>query len=127
MAPGSDVPDLILGTLLADAVESARLGLFVYDEHGRYLALNRRAADMLGYEREEILERDVADFTPAGLDRSVLLQTGRREGVRRVRRKDGSEIVTAFVVVPTRVSDMQFHLAVVWQLEPDDPRVRDAV
>lgn len=121
-----EMPDLILGSLIADAVEGARLGLFVYDEEGRYIAVNRAAAEMLGYPREELLRRDVGDFTSGGIDRSVLQVSARREGVRKLRRRDGTEIVAAFVVVPARVSSLAYHLAVVWQLEPDDPRVLDA-
>jgi PAS domain S-box-containing protein len=125
--PGRDVPDLVLGTLLADAVDSARLGLFVYDEHGKYIAVNRCGAELLGYDRDELMRRDVGDFTPAGMDRSVLQRPERREGVRRIRRKDGSETTVAFLVVPTDVSLLQFHLAVVWELDADDPRAAEAV
>jgi PAS domain S-box-containing protein len=121
------VPDLILGSMMADAAEGAGLGLFVYDETGKYIAVNRCAAAMLGYDRDELLELDVGDFTPGGLDRSLLYQTRRREGVRKLRRRDGTEFTAAFVVVPSQVSSMQFTLAVVWELEPDDPRAIDAV
>jgi PAS domain S-box-containing protein len=121
-----DLPDLILGSLLADAVESAGLGLFVYDEEGRYIAVNRCGAELLGYPRDELLRREVGEFTPGGLDRSVMQVSSRREGVRKIRRRDGSETVAAFVVVPARVSSLAYHLAVVWELEPDDPRALDA-
>jgi len=121
-----DLPDLILGSLLADALEGAKLGVFVYDEEGRYIAVNRAAAELLGYPRDELLRRDVGDFTPAGMDRSVLQVSARREGVRRLKRRDGTEVVAAFVVVPARVSSLAYHLAIVWQLEPDDPRALDA-
>jgi PAS domain S-box-containing protein len=121
-----DLPDLILGSLLADALEGAKLGVFVYDEEGRYIAVNRAAAELLGYPRDELLRRDVGDFTPGGMDRSVLQVSARREGVRRVKRRDGTEIVAAFVVVPARVSSLAYHLAIVWQIEPDDPRALDA-
>lgn len=121
-----DLPDLILGSLLADAVEGAKVGLFVYDEEGRYIAVNRCAADMLGYPRDELLRLDVGAFTDGGIDRSLLNESRRREGVRRIRRRDGSETVAAFVVVPARVSSLSYHLAVVWELEPGDPRALDA-
>ena len=124
--PRDEIPDLILGSLLADAVDGAGLGLFVYDEQGRYIAVNRAAAEMLGYPREELLRHDVGDFTQGGIDRSLLQVSDRREGVRRLRRRDGSEVAVAFVVVPACVSSLAYHLAVVWQLEPDDPRALDA-
>jgi hypothetical protein len=28
--------------------------------------------------------------------------------------------------VPTEVSSLRFHVAIVWELDPDDPRVPDA-
>lgn len=122
----TNVSDLVLGTLLADAVDRARVGIYVYDEDGRYVAVNRRGADLLGYAREELMDMDVGSFTPGGLDRSVLLRDNRREGVRKLRRRDGSETFAAFVVVPTEVSSLRFHVAIVWELDPDDPRVPDA-
>ena len=121
-----ELPDLILGSLLADAVESAKIGLFVYDEEGRYIAVNRCGAEMLGYPRDELLRLDVGVFTDGGIDRSLLQLTSRREGVRRIHRRDGSETVAAFVVVPAKVSSLAYHVAVVWELEPDDPRALDA-
>lgn len=120
------MPDLILGSLLADAVESAKVGLFVYDEEGRYIAVNRCGAELLGYQRDELLRRDVGEFTEGGIDRSVLQVSSRREGVRRILRRDGTETVAAFLVVPARVSSLAYHLALVWELEPDDPRALDA-
>jgi PAS domain S-box-containing protein len=119
-------PDLVLTSLLGEGAENAEIGLFVYDDDGRYVSVNRYGADLLGHDRTELLTRDVADFTEGGIDRSVLLRRERREGVRIVHRKDGSQVPVAFVVTPTQVSSLWFYLAVVWELPADDPRAADA-
>jgi PAS domain S-box-containing protein len=115
-------PDIVLASLLGDGAEHAEIGLFIYDDDGKYVAVNRYGARLLGYDRGELLEHDVGDFTTGGIDRSVLQRLERREGVRVVRRKDGSENTVAFIVTPTQVGSLWFYLAVVWELPPDDPR-----
>jgi PAS domain S-box-containing protein len=119
-------PDIVLATLLGDGAEHAEVGIFIYDDDGKYVAVNRYGAELLGYDRGELLEHDVADFTAGGIDRSVLLRLERREGTRIVQRKDGSEQPVAFVVTPTQVGSLWFYLAIVWELDADDPRAADA-
>jgi PAS domain S-box-containing protein len=118
--------DAVLSTLLIEAAEAATLGIFVYDDDGKYIAVNKCAAELLGYEREELLSHDVGDFTEGGIDRSILLKPARREGVRLIRRKDGTTLPVAFVVTPTRVASLDFYFAVVWALPSDDPRAASA-
>lgn len=119
-------PEIVLASLLGDGAENAEVGLFIYDDDGKYVAVNRYGAALLGYDRSDLLTHDVADFTEGGIDRSVLLRRERREGVRLVHRKDGSTVPVAFVVTPTQVSALWFYLAVCWELEPDDPRAAGA-
>ena len=118
--------DLVLQTLLIEGIERAEIAVSIYDDDGRYVAVNQAACRLLGYERDEILDRDIADFTEGGIDRRVLLTPERREGVRLVHRKDGTTFPAAFVVVPTRISSLPFYLALWWALEPDDPRAASA-
>jgi PAS domain S-box-containing protein len=108
--------------LLGDGAECAELGISIYDDDGRIVAVNAHSCEMLGYSREELLRHDIADFTEGGIDRTVLLSPHRREGVRLVSRKDGTKIPVAFVVVPTRVAGIAFYFAVSWELDPEDPR-----
>jgi PAS domain S-box-containing protein len=122
----SDAREAVLNTVLGDAADHVALGIFVYDDRGTYVAVNHHAAELLGYPREELLAHDVGDFTEGGLDRNVLLRPERREGVRMVRRKDGSEKPVAYVVAPTRVGNIAYFFGVVWELGPDDPRARSA-
>ena len=114
--------DIVLASLLGDGAEHAEIGLFIYDDDGKYVAINRYGAELLGYERSELLAHDVGDFTAGGIDRDVLLRLEQREGVRVVKRKDGSRKTVAFVVTPTQVGSFWFYLAVVWELADDDPR-----
>ena len=113
--------------LIGEAGECAALGVSVYDEDGRFVALNQQAAAMLGYSRDELLTRDVAEFTAGGIDRRVLQRSDLREGVRLVRRRDGISIPTAFVVAPTRVANLDFFVAIWWEIPADDPRAVGAV
>ena len=119
-------PDIVLASLLGDGAEHAEIGLFIYDDDGKYVAINRYGAELLGYDRSELLAHDVGDFTAGGIDRDVLLRFERREGARIVERKDGSHRTVAFVVTPTQVSGFWFYLAVVWELAADDPRTSAA-
>jgi PAS domain S-box-containing protein len=118
--------DVLAAALLGDAADHAELAVVIYDDEGRYLAVNRHACELLGYSREELMQHDVADFTDGGIDRSVLLRPERREGVRIVTRKDGTRVTVAFVVASTRVSRLPFYFAVWWELPDGDARAATA-
>src|SRR5581483_8739758 len=119
-------PDLLHEALLGEAAESAFFAITVYDDDGRMVAANRRAADLLGYSRDELLTFDVGAFTAGGFDRKRLHSPAMREGVRVVRRKDGTSAPVAFVVAPATLSGLPYFVAVWWQLADDDPRVAAA-
>jgi PAS domain S-box-containing protein len=126
LAKRTTPPDIVLASLLGDGTENAEVGVFIYDDDGKYVAINRHGAELLGYDRGDLFTRDVGDFTAGGIDRDVLLRPERREGVRVVQRKDGSEKVVAFLVTPTQVGSLGFYLAVVWEIDRDDPRAAGA-
>src|SRR5262249_28733418 len=52
---------LIQTALLGEAVDGGPALIFVADEEMRYLAVNQRACDVLGYTRDELLELNVTD------------------------------------------------------------------
>jgi PAS domain S-box-containing protein len=122
----SHVPDVVHTSLLGEAANCAELGVAVYDDDGRYVAVNAQACDMLGYTRDELLTHDVGDFTEGGIDRSVLESPERREGARLVRRKDGHFIAVAFVATPTKIANIGFYMSVFWELPAGDPRAASA-
>jgi PAS domain S-box-containing protein len=115
-------PEIVHATLIGEAGDCASFGVSVYDDDGHIVAVNEHAAAMLGYTREELLARDIGGFTAGGIDRAVLRGKDLREGVRLVQRKDGTTIPVAFVVSPTRVSQLPYIIAVSWELPRDDPR-----
>jgi PAS domain S-box-containing protein len=119
-------PDLLHQALLGEAADSARVGITVYDDDGRYVAVNRYATELLGYSRDELLSHDIADFTEGGIDRSVLQRENVREGVRVIHHRDGSTQTVAFLVAPARIAGLPYFVAVWWELAPDDPRLADA-
>jgi PAS domain S-box-containing protein len=119
-------PDLLHEALLGEAAESAFFAITVYDDDGRMVAANRRAADLLGYSRDELLTYDVGAFTEGGFDRTRLFTQEMREGVRVVQRKDGTRAPVAFVVAPAKLSGLPYFVAVWWQLADDDPRAATA-
>src|SRR4051812_6949850 len=45
--------------------DQASDAIFVFDDACRYVDVNRSACEMLGYTREEVLARSVADMIPA--------------------------------------------------------------
>ncbi len=125
-ADGTAARELAILALLGDGAECAEIGISIYDDDGGIVAMNEHAARLLGRKRSEILTHDIADFTPGGIDRTVLSSPRRREGVRLVTRKDGSSFAAAFVVVSTRIASIAYYAAFWWELDPDDPRAVDA-
>jgi PAS domain S-box-containing protein len=119
-------PDLLHEALLGEAAESAFFAITVYDDDGRLVAANRRASELLGYSREELLAYDVGAYTQGGFDRSRLFSQEMREGVRLVRCKDGTQVPVAFVVAPSQLAGLPYFVAVWWQLAEDDPRAATA-
>jgi PAS domain S-box-containing protein len=111
-----DVHDLIQTTLLGEAIENAPLAVLVADDEMRYLAVNRAACVLLGYEREELLAMRASDVSriPSIEERFHELMTrGEGAGRRTLVRKDGSEVEIEFWATSTKVAQMTVYLAFV--------------
>lgn len=117
---------LLQATLLGDGAEHAEVGIFVFDEDGNYIAANEHGAHLLGLSRAELLTHRAGDFTVGNPPPDDILPSSRRESAQMIQRSDGRWIPAAFVVVPTRVSGLSFRISIVWQLDADDPRAREA-
>jgi PAS domain-containing protein len=94
--------DLLQITLLGEALERGPVAVFVFDESGRYVAVNEYACELLGYSREELLARPAA------------LPVDRSDGWITVQRRDGAELTLRFRARETKVAEMAFSVGVAW-------------
>jgi PAS domain S-box-containing protein len=109
-----DAQDLIQTTLLGEAAENAPLGIFVADDAMAYIAVNRRACELLGYERHELLAlrvSDVSPFPPSQEQYAEIVARGELSGTSRLLRKDGTEFDVEFWAMTTRVAQMSVYVA----------------
>ncbi len=63
---------LIQQTLLGDAAEHAEIGVMVWNEERRYIAVNRCACQILGTTREELLGAQVGDHNRSDAARAAI-------------------------------------------------------
>jgi PAS domain S-box-containing protein len=106
---------LIQASLLGEAIEHGPVVVFVADEHGRYVAVNKAACTLLGYSREELLAlrvTDVARYSEVGAEWSELLRTGAQVGTSQLTRKDGSLVAFSYAAGATRVAGMPLYISV---------------
>jgi PAS domain S-box-containing protein len=104
-----DAQDLIQTTLLGEAAENAPLGIFVADDEMGYIAVNRRACELLGYNREELLSLTIADVSPvppSPQQYGEMLAHGELTGRSRLLCKDGSEVEIEYWAFSTHVAQM---------------------
>jgi PAS domain S-box-containing protein len=87
-------------------VETTGDGIMIGEPDGRIAFVNQRMADMLGYERDELVgmhgfDLTYPDWQPAVLDNRAALDEGEVvRGEFKLRRKDGSPIWTVFSSTP---------------------------
>jgi PAS domain S-box-containing protein len=105
---------LIQTSLLGEAIENGPVAVLVADEHGRYVAVNRAACQLLGYSREELLTMrlsDIARYGEAPAEWAEMELQGSRTGVSKVSCKDGSTIEFAYVAGATVVAGMPVYVS----------------
>ena len=59
-------------TLLGDAAEHAEVGVMVWNEERRYVAVNTFACRLLGVSREQLLGSEVGDQNPTAAARQAI-------------------------------------------------------
>jgi PAS domain S-box-containing protein len=103
-----DAHALIHGALIGEALQDGPLAVFVFDENGRYLAVNRYACELLGYDRDDLLQRKIGELSararPVDFYRQAI-RTG-RPATTTVRHKDGSIVRLRFRAAATHVAGM---------------------
>jgi len=105
-------------TLLGEAVEHAPVGVFVFDEQGRYVAANAYACEQLGYTRDELLELRIGELAvskPEALQEYERVVKGEdTDGVTQARRKDGGVVELRFRARETTIAGMTFYIGIAW-------------
>ena len=103
---------LIQAALLGEAVDNGPTPVFVADEDRRYVAVNRRACELVGYTREELLELRVDDVASGIPGWHEMLENGLFEGIAELRRKDGSVVRFTYRAGETVVAGMSVYVSV---------------
>jgi PAS domain S-box-containing protein len=114
--------------LLAEALDTAPLLVFVADEQMRYVAVNQTACDVLGYTRSELLRlrvTDVAAAPEAGGLYDAMLRTRRQEGSTPIRARDGRLIPFFYNARSATVAGMHYFVSVGFVEEQLPPALRD--
>jgi PAS domain S-box-containing protein len=112
--------DLVQKSLVGEAMETATVAVFVADENGNYLAVNAYACSLLGYEREELLLRRLADVAvneDADDDFDELVRKGSHTGRAVLRHKDGRDLPVHFRSSETTAGGMQLYVGVCWPVD----------
>ncbi len=121
MAAAARSEPLIQTPLLGEAIEHGPVGVVVFDEDGRYLAVNQFLCDLLGYTRDELLRMRLGDLAvdrDEACTRYEQVAAGEQpRSVTRARRKDGSVVELEFRGAPATVAGMRMYVGVAWPLE----------
>jgi PAS domain S-box-containing protein len=111
----SRVSDLVQHVLLGEAIDEGPSLVFVADDEGRYVAVNKRACEALGYTRAEILgkrvtEVAVADDAPGLYE--AMLRDGSASGVTQIRCKDGRLLSLRYRAAQVIVARVPFWVSI---------------
>jgi PAS domain S-box-containing protein len=112
--------ELVQKSLVGEAVDSGPVAVFVADDDERYLAVNAYACELLGYDRDELLElrvTDVAVNDSAAADYLELRRRGVNTGLTTLRCKDGTELSMNFRASQTLVGGMELYVGVCWPVD----------
>ena len=109
---------LIDTVLVGEALEHGPVAVFVFDENGRYLAVNGMACRLLGYERDELLSLRLGDLSTHTPEEAVQAYLGSMENgaeaTTEVRRGDGSLVRLHFRAAAARAAGMPVFVGVAW-------------
>jgi PAS domain S-box-containing protein len=109
--------ELVQKSLVGEAIDNGPVAVFVADDDQRYLAVNAYACELLGYDRDELLQLRVSDVAvndSAATDFRGLQRRGVHTGVTVLRHKDGTELTMNFRASQTLVGGMELYVGVCW-------------
>ena len=111
-------------TLLGEAIDEAPVLVFVADDEGRYVAVNRQACETLGYSRRDLLGMTVPEVAVAPEAPELyetMLREGRLEGTTPIRRSDGRLLTFRYWAKAVKVGGVDFWTSV-GVVEPTAPQ-----
>jgi PAS domain S-box-containing protein len=106
---------LIQASLLGEALDAGPALVFVADENMRYVAVNAKACDELGYTRAELLALGVADvcrYDEAPREYDAMVTDRASDGETTLTRKDGSTLRMRYIAGETRVAGMPLYVSI---------------
>jgi PAS domain S-box-containing protein len=102
-------------TLLGEAIDEAPVLVFVADDEGRYVAVNRHACEVLGYSRRQLLGMTVSEVAVAPdapeLYASMLSQ-GHLEGRTPIRCSDGRLLTLRYSAKAVKVGGLDYWISI---------------
>jgi PAS domain S-box-containing protein len=102
-------------TLLGEAIDEAPVLVFVADEEGHYVAVNRHACEVLGYSRRQLLGMSVPEVAVAPeapeLYASMLSQ-GHLEGATPIRCSDGRLLTLRYSAKAVKIGGLDYWISV---------------
>ena len=105
-------------TLLGEAADRARVGVVVWNEERRYVAVNSCACELLGVTREALLASKVGDTnrSPEAGEAIERVQHGTAsQGRLDVTRADGSTVQLGWLTFPTSVAGLPHVVGLFWE------------
>ena len=103
--------------LLGEAIEHAPVAILVADDEMRYVAANATACELLGYTRQELLERrvpDIAGYPEAEGEFEAMIASGELAGRTTVTCKDGTKRNLRHRSSETKIAGLAYYVAVLW-------------
>jgi len=101
--------------LLAAAIDTAPVCVFVADAEMRYVAVNAYACELLGHTEEELLAmrvQDIASYPSAPREFETMKEAAYLRGVSRIRCKDGEEVALHYVAGEVEVDGETLYVSV---------------
>lgn len=109
---------LIDTVLVGEALDRGPVAVFVFDEEGRYLAVNGYACELLGHEREYLLERRIGELSAhpkeAAVESYLAAVRAGAEATTVVRRADGTSLRLRYRAASSKVAGMPVFVGVAW-------------
>jgi PAS domain S-box-containing protein len=106
---------LVQVSLLGEAIDNGPILVLVADDDMNYVAVNRYAADVLGYTREELLSLKVTDVAPGPDTYGIFadfMEQRHQDGVVDIARKDGTRLKVQYSAHETTIAGMGLYVLV---------------